>query len=169
MWSPRIALAVVIFAALSACGWRPLYGTDPAGRSTVAEMQTIAIQRIPDRVGQILHNHLRDRLTPRGVPRAPRYSLSVKVAISKIGLAIEPDAEITRSNFRLQASFQLIDLRTRRAVLTGSTFSVGSFNLVRSDFANVVAEQDVERRTAREVSDQIATRVAIFFSRQRQG
>jgi LPS-assembly lipoprotein len=169
MWLCRAALTVLVLAALTGCGWRPLYGTDSTGRAATSEMQSIAIQNIPDRIGQILRNDLRDRLTPRGVPRQPLYRLAVEVSTSKVGLAIEPDAEITRSNFRLRASFQLVDLRLRQVVLKGSAFSVGSFNLVKSDFANVVAEQDVERRTARDVSDQIAVRLAVFFNRQRQG
>lgn len=167
-WSRRAALGFLV-AALGGCGLRPLYGRGSGGQVTVAALGAVAIGPIPGRLGQVLHNDLRDRINPQGAPGRPRYRLEVQVFRFKEGLAIKKDEEITRSNLRLTATFVLSDYRSGERLLEGSARSTGSFNLVRSDFANLVAERDAERRVAREISEQILTRLSLYFDRQSQG
>ena len=166
-WS-RLALALLLLL-LAGCGFRPLYGPRAEGPSTAAELQSIVIDPIPGRLGQILRNDLMDRLTPKGRPAKPRYRLQVALTRFKEGLAIKKDEEITRSNLRLTATFVLNDLESGEAAFQGRSRSTASYNLVRSDFANLAAERDAERRAAGEIGDQIQTWLSVFFSRQRQG
>ena len=44
--------------------------------------------------------------------------------------------------------------------------STNSFNIVASDFATLSGETDAIERAAREVSDDIRTRLALFFTRR---
>lgn len=162
----KLAAFAAALVLLAGCGFRPLYGKYADGSSTVAQLESIIIGPLPGRLGQVLRNNLLDRLTPRGQPGRPRYRLEVKLFRFKEGLAIKKDAEITRSNLRLTATFVLSDLSSGETALQGQTRSTASFNLVRSDFANLIAEQDAERRVARDTSNQIMTRLSVFFSRQ---
>ena len=161
-----LAAAVLLLAG---CGFRPLYAERGDGSSTRLQLESIVIGPIPSRLGQILRNDLMDRLTPGGRPDVPRYRLDVELARFKEGLAIRKDEEITRSNLRLTATFTLNDLADGGTAFQGRSRSAASFNLVRSDFANLAAEQDAERRAAVEIGDQIMTRLSIFFSRPREG
>jgi len=96
------------------------------------------------------------------------YSLQVEIASSKAPLAIQLDSTVTRFNLRIDATFTLTDTRTGRALYRDRARSIGSFNAVRSDFATLTAEQDTERRGARELSDEILTLLSVYFARWRE-
>lgn len=153
-------------AALSGCGFRPLYGrhgTDPAA----VDLAAVRVDRISDRLGQILRNDLIERLTPLGEPADPRYRLSVRLREARTALAIQADSTITRFNLRIDVTFSLIDARSGKALYRGRTRAVGSYDAVRSDFATLTAEQDSARRTVREASEDIRGQLAAFFARRK--
>jgi LPS-assembly lipoprotein len=169
MWWSRLALVLALLGLAGGCGFRPLYGKAPGGQGTVAELAAVTVNPIPDRLGQMVRNHLRDQLAPRESQTRSRYRLAIVLVSNSEGLAIKRDEEITRSNLRLVARFVLRSSASGETLLEGQTRSVASFNLVRSDFANLIAKRDAESRVARETGDQIATRLAIFFDRRRAG
>ncbi len=167
-WSRRQVLGRAIvptLVVLTGCGFTPMYGG--RGRETLAEMSAIKIEPIPGRIGYFLHTDLVRRLTPRGEPRRPLYHLRVELARSKAPLAIQLDSTVTRFNLRLDATFTLIDARTDQALYRDRARAIGSYNAVRSDFATLTAEQDTERRGAREVSEEIRTLLSVYFARWR--
>jgi LPS-assembly lipoprotein len=161
-WPPGV-LGIVLL--VNACGFHPLYGAgrEPLNRAVVAELASVHIAPMPERVGQIVHNDLLDRLTPLGEPGAPRYKLSVGLEEAKQGLAIQIDDTITRFNLTLTANYVLEIADTGSIVTTGRVHATAAYNVLRSDFANVVAERDAQRRAAREVSDELKTRLAVYF------
>lgn len=165
MWWSRRAVLSAALASLAGCGFRPMYAKRRGGGSTVAHLDAIVIDPIPGRLGQIVHNNLLDRLTPRGAAASPRYRLQVRLSRAIENLAIAKDEETTRSNLRLTANFVLRDLGSNEVALDGQVRSIASFNLVRSDYANLIAERDADRRAAREVSDQMMTRLSLYFDR----
>lgn len=159
------AIAVVAALALAGCGFRPLYGGAREAGGPVRALAAIKVESIPDRLGRLVRNNLLDRLSPGGEPAAPRYRLKVVLETRKEGLAIRSDEIVTRFNFRLMADFELRDARTGSRLFDGRTRSFASYNVVRSDYANLSAERDAESRTAREISDEIAVRLAVYLSR----
>lgn len=156
--------ALILLTGLTACGFRPLYGPQGGYDRSIAELASVRVLPIPDRVGQILHNNLRDRLTPRGAPRDPRYRLGVSIVKQKEGLAFEKDESVTRINLTLRATYQLSEIGTGSVVATGSTRAVAAFNVVQSEFANISAEADAERRAARAAGEDIWIRLGVYFS-----
>ena len=89
---PLVALMVAALASAS-CGFQPLYGK-PSERALSAQdrLGTVRILPLPDRVGQQMHNLLRDRLNPRGQPARPDYNLQVTVseALEELGIRTVP-------------------------------------------------------------------------------
>lgn len=154
-----------MLTGLTACGFRPLYGPQNGYDASLAEMASVKVLPIPERIGQILRNSLLDRLTPRGAPVNPRYRLGVSMEIQKEGLAFEKDESVTRFNLTVSANYQLTEIATGSVITSGSARSVAAFNVVRSDFANISAEADAERRAARAVGEDIWVRLGVFFSR----
>ena len=77
MWSRSRAYIVAAVAGfigrgLAGCGFQPLYARDAeTGVGASDELAKVLILPIRQRTGQQMHNLLRDRLTPRGQPRAP--------------------------------------------------------------------------------------------------
>ncbi len=165
MWWCRTFVLLVAVAVLGGCGFRPLYGgARQAG--TPVELAAIAVKPIADRIGQQLHNHLLDLLTPGGRPRHPRYSLSVELSESIRRLAVQKSEFATRANLSLNATYNLTDMPTRETILEGRSVVVTSFNILSSEFATLMAEKDARTKVVRELGDDIRTRIAVFFVRR---
>ena len=160
-WSSGAAVALGL--ALGACGFQPLYGDREHGADTLAAMAEVRIAPIPDRLGQVVRNHLLDILTPRGAPAEARYRLTVTLRKTKEGLAFEQDESVTRFDVTIAADYELAEVASGETVAKGTARSIASYNVVRSDFANIAAERDAELRLARELSDEIALRLAVAF------
>ena len=164
----RSVLTFLGALALAACGFHPLYGTEgelPA--NIAAELAGIRIATLEGRVGQVLRNDLLDRVTPLGEPAAPNYLLTIALTESKEGLAIQRDATVTRFNLTLSANYVLRHPVTGVPRVSGTVRATASYNVVRSDFANVIAERDAEDRAARVLADELKTRLAVEFAGRR--
>lgn len=167
MWSFSSAnriLAVGLLAAVAGCGFRPLYWKDSG--ATSAELGAIKIEPIADRTGQILRNHLLDKLNPSGSPAAPRYILKVKLTEAKRELAIRVDEVATRANLTFRAAYTLAD-PGGRALNSGTAWSTASYNILRNDFATISSEKNARTRGMIVLSEEIQTRIAIFLNRHR--
>ena len=150
---------------VSGCGFQPLYGTPEYGEGASLEMASVRVDPIPDRIGQILRNELTDRLTAGVGPQPTRYRLFVEIEESTAPLQIQTTDTITRYNFTLSASFQLLDSVTGNVVYNDNARAVGSYDVVESEFATLVAEQETGREAARDLSSSIAALLALYFTR----
>jgi len=169
MWWSRLFGAALLLAT-GACGFQPLYGTHGVDQpGAQAQLETVRIEPIADRTGQQLYNSLRDELNPRGKPSAPVYFLSVELDEEKDTLFIRRDETSSRANLTLKAKFSLRRADTGEPVLEGTSRSVSSYDILNDEFATVASEQDARYRSARELSDDIRTRLAIYFSKPPAG
>lgn len=172
MWSERRrALALLggglaLPGALVACGFQPLYAPRD-GQGGIADLAFVKIASIADRSGQLVRNELLELLNPHRLDVRPVYLLLVDLNESKEGLGFQNDDSITRYNLRLGGSFRLRDERVGEVVLDGRTRATAAYNVVQSDYANLIAEKDARNRAARIIARDIATRVAIYFERLR--
>ena len=150
---------------VSGCGFKPLYGTAENGGGATLEMASVRVDPIPDRIGQVLRNELTDRLTAGVGPQPTRYTLFVEIQESTAPLQIQTTDTITRYNFTLTASFDLVDSATGNVVYSDNARAVGSYDVVESEFATLVAEQETGREAARDLSSSISALLALYFSR----
>jgi len=176
--SRTVALAAVFMLAtvlLPGCGFRPLHGQDSnvgvteKQKATLADVSIIAVK---DRIGQELHNHLLDLLTPNGRPLKPRYSLRIELTESKESLSVQKSSFATRANLRQNAKFKLYNIHNgsedlSKPAFSGVSLAVSSYNILDSDFATLMAEKKARSLAARDIADDIRLRLAIFLS-QRQ-
>ena len=155
---------MLVAALLTACGFQPLYGERTGGVPVRQAFNAISIAPIPNRVGQLVRNQLIDALTPLGQPRDPAYVLAVTLIQTKEGVAFRSDEQATRFKVTMEAKFALREFDRGAIITQGSTRSVAAFNIVRSEFANITAEVDAQRRAARQVADSIALRLGVHFA-----
>jgi len=166
-----VAISCTVAGLTAGCGFQPLHGRHkgPAGGvargSIVNDMAYVEVAPIADRVGQTVRNQLLDLLHPRGMADRPIFRLTVSLSESLEGLAIEQDDSATRYNLRLSAHFRLIDSRDGAELLNGTTRAIAAYNVVRSDYANLISERDARNRTALSVAEGIQSRIAVYFSR----
>jgi LPS-assembly lipoprotein len=154
---------------LSACGFQPLYGGSGTGRTPADELAAVRIDPLPDRIGQQMHNLLRDRLNPQGQPNNPAYVLRVTIAETREELGVRKDETATRANLILSAKIVLHDAESNDVLLDSNLRSINSYNIVANQFATTVSEQDARDRALRELSEDVRTRLAVYFSQVQQG
>jgi LPS-assembly lipoprotein len=147
-------------AALSACGFHPVYGSH-AGATTVTELAQIRINPIPERVGQVLRNYLSDRMQPKGVHDAI-YTLDVRVGEQRADLGFQQDSTITFSRLTLIATFVLRDAKGN-AVLSGNARADNSYNQLEGGFPTLSAQDDARQRAALTVGDEIVSRLSLYL------
>ncbi|VBB69165.1 hypothetical protein RIEGSTA812A_PEG_638 [invertebrate metagenome] len=129
----------------------------------------IKINPIGDRIGQILRNTLIDRMTPHGMPKTPRYILSVTLALSTQPLSFRRDNTAARANLLVLASYHLQDVTQHKhpVVFTDTMRAVTSYHIHDAPYAIVVAEQEAQQQAARQLADGIVERTALYFLRMR--
>ncbi|MEM7223037.1 MAG: LPS assembly lipoprotein LptE [Pseudomonadota bacterium] len=158
---------LIALPLLAACGFEPLHKPaakgDPAPAQSLAQIQ---IRPVEGRIGQQLHNMLRDRLNPSGQPVSPEYYLVIGLRRTTTDLGIREDETATRANLRLTATYNLVSAEDNEVLLNGSSFSVNSYNILDLEvsYATTVAEEDAIRRGLREISDNIQLRLSTYFA-----
>jgi LPS-assembly lipoprotein len=160
-WS---AILLALPLLLSGCGFHPLYGTPENGVGPADRLATVQIAPLPDRIGQQLHNLLRDRLNPGGQPRHADFELRIVLTETRQELSIRKDETATRANLLVAAQFMLHEIATNQVVLRGNAQSTNSYNILTSQFATTSSELNARKRGLREISEDIRTRLGIYFA-----
>ncbi len=165
-WARTVGAVAILVIALAACGFEPLYGDRGAGPGAVSRLAAVEVAPIPERIGQVLRNDLLDLISPFGAPAQPSYRLEVRLDFDREGLGFRPDEAITRVNVRLGASYRLVVPDSGKTVFSDVARSAVSYNVVQSDFANLNAERDAERRAAHMIGEEISLRIGLFLTSQ---
>ena len=161
----RIASAIACLAAallLSGCGYRPLYGSSADSAGVSATLASVSIPAATDRVGQLIRNDLISSM--RSGSGEDRYSLQLSPAVRKTGIIEQKKSQQERQAINLSVSYDLIDRATGTSLHKGRTFSQASYDIVGQPFADQQAETNAVERAAHEVSADIRTRLAAYFS-----
>ena len=140
--------------ALSACGFRPIYGE---GTAADAMHGRIALGEFTGLSGFQMREELETNLGPA---TAATHVLNVDLTITRKGLAITSDGSITRYNLNGVAKFAVSELGGG-VVLSGSVSALTAYNATANAYATRVAEQDANRRLAKTLADEITTQLAI--------
>lgn len=164
-WSRRHFLVLAGSVTLVGCGFQPLYANRSYSRSVPAQFAQIDITRIDGRSGHHLRNYLIDRMSARGGNYKKQYRLDILLNDRKDGLAIRTDEAVTRFNYRLFSTVRLVRISDQSVLFETGLRATSAFNVVDSEFATLSAERDAEDRAARDLSDEIITRLAIYFQR----
>ena len=174
MRSGRRALLLGLAAgATSGCGFHPLYRGTVSGAAGAAqrELAGVSIDVIPDRPGQLLRQALQDRFQGSAGEAAARYALHVDYSIAGEGLGIQFDNSVTRVRYIGRASYALRTQRLPPATITsGVARMVDSENVIENQlFAADLEAEEVQRRLAQAIADQVTTQLAVFFRKRALG
>ncbi len=148
---------------LAACGFRPMYA--PVANETVLnDFAGVQVAVIQDRVGQQLRNDLQDLLTPRGQPAQPDFVLRVELSEQLRTLAVERTGLATRADLTVIARFTLDSVETGETVLSQTTSASSSYNILSSDYANLIAARDAQTKAVRVIAEDIRNRLGVYFT-----
>lgn len=164
----RLLLSLALPALLAACGFEPLYGNQQKpGDAVYNEFFQTKIDTIKDRNGQLLRNELLDRLNYQGEPARPAFELKVKLDESRQDILVRSDEIATAANLTWTADYELSETVNKHVLTSGTVKSINRFNELRSPYATIASEQDARRRAARQIAEELRTRLAIYFNAHR--
>ena len=155
----------------AACGFSPVYGTLGSDNAYGSEeiLNYVRISNIPDREGQMLRNDLIDRFYKSSRPTNPRYRLKVqpiKETLSELDITISSDS--TRGQLRMDTKMTLSDYETREVLLERNIHALSSYNILGSEFATRVSEQNTRENVLNDLARQIENHTVLYFKRTLQ-
>lgn len=160
-------LALFCLFILTACGFQPLYGKYAVDR---AELQNIRIENIPDKQGMVLRNALIDRFYPDSYPKNPRYSLRMQnIQSVRTLLGVQKSNIASRAQLRVQANLVLVDRQSNQTVLMRPLMSIVTYNILESQFATKIAEENALERGLNDIADETLRETSLYFERLRNG
>ncbi|WP_299437459.1 LPS assembly lipoprotein LptE [uncultured Rhodospira sp.] len=157
----RRLVATAPLLALAACGFRPLYGR--RGRGGPA-LSSIAVEPIPERMGQLLRNALLDRLQPAG---QTRHVLQAQVTLVDQDLGIQSNDRATLGNLYATVTWRLLTPTgegRRRLDLEETSRSAVTYNILDNQYATEQSRRAAQRAIADDLAATIETRLAAYFS-----
>jgi LPS-assembly lipoprotein len=164
-WPPgrtllRIFAALLMSLALSGC-IQPLYGPLSASGDVAGELQAIAVEPIPNRLGHYLGNELIFGFNGTGSQVPPKYRLIVTVTeYVQTPLIDTVSGYPSAANVVVNADYRLMPVGGTEPVTKGKATVVASYDRTSQRFANLRAARDAEIRDAKRLADQIRTRIA---------
>jgi len=153
-----------LLLALGGCGFSPLYGQ--SGQASVADrLDTVAVQNIPERTGQLLRISLESALHAAGEPAQELYALKVTFSIGVNGIGVQQDTSVTRNRFIANATWSLAPIGNPAAPLaTGTATTQDAENIIDQQYAALTFETNtVNQELANEIAAEITDQVAAYF------
>lgn len=163
-----LALWLGLALPLSACGFHPLYGDNGAtsGDAVTSGLWNVSVSAPNSSTGRALKYDLLDIISPDGnQPTSAEYRLELRPTHYSRNVAVQTDASVTRANYVLVVPFRLYSVETGKLVHRGTSRSRSSYNRSDSEFANIAAANDAEKRTAKSVASDIKLQLSIYFDR----
>jgi LPS-assembly lipoprotein len=155
-----IACALLL---LTGCGFHPVYGNRGSDSPVAEQLNQVAIESIPEHVGQMVRNDLIDDMYGKGRPGHALYQLSVKLRIEEENLGTLANATTTLEAIHLHADYVMKD-SSGKQLLAGTTQSTTTFDQLASLYSTQAAHDEAIERTANEVGEQITERLSLYFS-----
>jgi LPS-assembly lipoprotein len=168
------AATVLALAMLVAGCFQPLYGDrsvtgSPKLREALSGVQVMEIRAVANtpeaRMAVPLQNELRFNFTGGGSSGRPTHRLAMQISGSR---AVVSATNVTGlpfiENFTLHATYSLVDLTTNKPVLTGRATTTVSYDPSGTQrYARLSGMQDAERRAAKVIADNVASRLSSYF------
>ncbi len=165
----HIALVAGLSLGLSAC-FRPLHGPTASGQSLQTELASIEVPEVewPSRLantGHYLRSELIYALNGSGSDTPKRYRLRLALRESHSSPVV--DSEYGTASSVIVAgtlTYTLTSLDGKTVVAQGTATTSASFDRFPQRFANMRAARDAEIRVARDLAQQVRTRLSMVLA-----
>ncbi len=160
-------LPILALLMLAGCGFRPVYGTQDKSAPAVAGLSEIDVALIPERFGQMTREALQARLEQGGAGAVHRFRLVTSLGYSGDAIGVRTDSVPTRIRMIGTANWTLTTEDASGATLAhGTARDVDGLDIIDQQyFATDLQTQEVLRRIADNLADQIALQLALYFEK----
>jgi hypothetical protein len=155
LWSDRRIFLGGILAALSSCGFRPLYGESNAGADAL--VGNIELQEATDPESFAYRERLRRRVGDAGT--GATYHLQWLLRYEETGVAITRTSDVTRLQVTATAQYRLISLADGKPLQEGDVKTVGAYDATAEAYATRAAQRDERQQLAEELAELTVTRI----------
>lgn len=164
MFKKFTVLYTLTFFLLEGCGFTPLYKQEKGITTPLPDvLNTIYIDPIPNRTGQILRNKLRTLLHSSSTQDF-RYVLSVSMKFHKKDFGILTDATASRSEIVVTGTYTLKEKDTQKILLSRNLETSSNFNLITdADYSLIVAEDTSVKTAIDLLAQDIQLSLASYF------
>lgn len=156
----RLIFVSALSLLLMSCGFRPLYEAGGSADAMRAYLATVEVAPIPDRLGQIMHNQLMDRLNANSAD----FRLNVSLEQNTRGFGLRDDASVSQEELTITARMTLVKLDGEEVVIEEAMRARTAYDVVLSDFATLTQREDSARRLVLDLAERIERRLALYFS-----
>ncbi|MFD1949261.1 LPS assembly lipoprotein LptE [Sphingomonas arantia] len=157
----RLLPPLMMLAALSGCGLRPVYAGGGSGPVATA-LADVSVAPIPGKAGYFMQGALATRLTG-GAGAKTRVEVELDDQIT--GFGIRTDQAVTRERRTLRARYRLVDATAGTVLLDATASSDAGIDVVSSEYALIAAEETALERLSGDIADQIVARLALYAQR----
>ncbi len=151
MVGKRVLALIAAAPLLQSCGFQPLYATSDGSGPGLRGVAISAIEA-PDEIEPVIAKAFARRAARSG--EAAKYDLLVTADEQAERLAVQIDASVTRYNYRLVASYTLVE-RSAGKQYKGRVVSIASFNVVNSQYSTLYAENAARDKAATQLVEDI--------------
>src|ERR1700730_14182381 len=145
---PRLFAALLVALASSGCT-QPLYGPLSGGGDGAGELQAIAVEPIPNRLGHYLGNELIFGFNGTGSQVPPKYRLIVTVTENvQTPLIDTVSGYPSAANVVVNADYRLMPVGGTEPITKGQAAVVASYDRTSQRCSNLRAARDAEIRDA---------------------
>lgn len=160
---------------ISGCGFTPLHGPDSTLDNAIVQesLERIKIAFLPQREGQILRNHLLDKLNPSGEPTSPEMNLALDLKLEKEITSLRRDGTSQRYNISATVDMTLSrspDMASKKerlyedSIVRTTSFSIGR-SAQEPGYPGTIAERDAIARALKLVADDIHLMLASYLKK----
>jgi LPS-assembly lipoprotein len=165
----RGAAVLAVTLGVAAC-FRPLYGPTASGRQLDSVLASIDVADVAvppafERVSHYLRNELVFDLNGSGIPQPKQYRLALSFSESLRSPIVESTTGRAESATLVgTVAYKLTSLDGKQVLAEGTATSYATYDRTPQRFATVRAARDADIRLAKDLSDQIRTRLAVALS-----
>jgi LPS-assembly lipoprotein len=158
----RLAFAFVALAALSACGFKPMYAPPAAGGAVIGQ---VSVPEVPGKSGHAFRTELTRLLAAeRSAGPIRQLDVTVNETVAQLGLRVDESA--TRADLLLTGAYVLHDVDGRDLV-RGSASVVASYDIPVSAFGAAAAQDDARERAGVMLAQRVRADLALRLERLR--
>lgn len=167
--------AVALLGALTAGCFQPMYAehTPNGGPGLREKLQQIEFVPVnvsngsrEARLGVAIRNAMMFSAYGSATGLPPRYKLMLRLTTRRLSILVNPNtARPDTENFGIDATYELREIETNKPLVNGTTSASVSYDIPGQEqrFAQQRGLRDAEDRAAKEIADNISTRLASFF------
>jgi LPS-assembly lipoprotein len=158
-------IAAMLF--LASCGFSPVYEKKYYGdmSESTSQIAIASVKGYDGPPGVDLRNLLRDRLTPKGKPANPRYTLDITMSQPSItDYTIQDDGTASSYLVRIRADYELKDKSSLSPLVKKTASSEISYNILKDQYSTEMLKTGAIKMIIQSLADQIYISVITYFA-----